>query len=59
MLGDEDYFMVHVSNDNSSYKIKKSEFYKTFSNVVKTKSYKNLGNYNYGKTPKKAFKYLK
>ena len=28
-LDDEDYFIVHVSNDNSSYKMKKNEFYET------------------------------
>ena len=58
-LNDKDYFVVHVSNDDSSYKITKREFYETFSNIVKTKSYKKLGNYNYVKTPEKAFKYLK
>jgi hypothetical protein len=58
-LDDEDYFIVHVSNDNSSCKMKKIEFYETFNNVTKTSSYKNEGIYIYAKTPKKAFKYLK
>ena len=58
-LNDEDYFIVHVSNDDSSYKMTKREFYETFNNVIKTSSYKKLGNYNYVKTPEKAFKYLK
>lgn len=58
-LDDEDYFIVHVSNDNSSYKMKKVDFYDTFYNVTRTISYKELGTYNYAKTPKKAFKYLK
>jgi hypothetical protein len=58
-LDNEDYFIVHVSNDNASYKMKKKEFYDTFNNVIKTKSYKGKGNYNYSKTPKKAFRYLK
>jgi hypothetical protein len=58
-LDDEDYFIVHVSNDNSSYKMKKVDFYETFKNVTRTISYKKMGSYNYAKTPKKAFKYLK
>ena len=58
-LGDEDYFIVNVSNDNSSYKMKKTEFYETFNNVTKTSSYKNLGIYSYQQTPKKALNYLK
>ena len=58
-LDDEDYFIVHVSNDNSSYKMKKVDFYETFNNVTRTISYKKMGSYNYAKTPKKAFKYLK
>jgi hypothetical protein len=58
-LNDKDYFVVHVSNDDSSYKMTKREFHETFNNVIKTSSYKKLGKYNYGKTPKKAFKYLK
>jgi hypothetical protein len=58
-LNDEDYFIVHVSNDDSSYKMTKREFYETFNTVIKTSSYKKLGNYNYVKTPEKAFKYLK
>jgi hypothetical protein len=58
-LDDEDYFIVHVSNDNSSYKMKKVDFYETFKNVTRTISYKKMGSYNYVKTPKKAFKYLK
>jgi hypothetical protein len=57
-LDNEDYFIVHVSNDNTSYKMKKKEFYETFNNVTQTSSYKNKGNYNYLKTPAKAFKYL-
>jgi len=35
----------------------KKDFYETFSNVVNSKSYKR-GNYNYLKTPSKAYKYL-
>ena len=36
----------------------KREFYETFDNVVKTESYREIGNYNYGKTPSKALKHL-
>ena len=58
-LNDGDYIKIHVIQDNATYKMTKREFYETFNNVIKTSSYKKLGNYNYGKTPQKAFKYLK
>ena len=57
-LNENDYFKVNVTNDNTSYKMTKKEFYETFDNVVNSKSYKEIGNYNYGKTPKKAIKYI-
>ncbi len=57
-LNDDDYIKIYVSQDNATYKMTKREFYQTFDNVVSTKSYKEIGNYNYGKTPKKALKYL-
>ena len=57
-LRDEDYFQVHVTNDNSSYKMTKKEFHDTFSNVINSKSYRVIGDYNYPKTPEKALKYL-
>ena len=57
-LDENDYFIVNVTNDNASYKMTKNEFYETFFNVVNSISYKENGNYNYLKTPKKAFKYI-
>ena len=57
-LGEDDYFKIHVTNDNTSYKMTKKEFYETFDNVVKSDSYKEIGNYNYLKTPEKAFIYI-
>ena len=57
-LNDDDYIKIYVSQDNATYKMTKREFYQTFDNVVSTNSYKEIGNYNYGKTPKKALKYL-
>lgn len=36
----------------------KAEFYRDFSNVVKTKSYKEDGIYHYSVTPKRALSYL-
>ena len=57
-LDENDYFVVNVTNDNASYKMRKNEFYETFFNVVNSISYKENGNYNYLKTPKKAFKYI-
>tara|TARA_B110000238_G_scaffold111830_1_gene121520 strand:- start:1041 stop:1271 length:231 start_codon:yes stop_codon:yes gene_type:complete len=57
-LGDDDYFKIHVTNDQASYKMTKGDFYNTFNKVVKTKSYLKTGNYNYPKTPIKALKYI-
>ncbi len=57
-LNDGDYIKIHVSQDNATYKMTKREFYQTFNNVVSSKSYREIGNYNYGKTPSKALKYL-
>tara|TARA_B110000967_G_C18418964_1_gene332877 strand:+ start:20 stop:250 length:231 start_codon:yes stop_codon:yes gene_type:complete len=58
LLKNEDYFIVHVTNDQVSYKMTKGDFYNTFNKVVKTKSYLKTGNYNYPKTPSKALKYI-
>ena len=57
-LDNQDYIKIYVTNDNASYKMTKREFYETFDNVVKTESYREIGNYNYGKTPSKALKHL-
>ena len=42
----------------ATYKMTKAEFYETFPNVVKTKSYNKIGSYNYKKTPSKAHKFI-
>ena len=36
----------------------KGDFYKSFPNVIQTKSYREQGVYSYTKTPQKANKYL-
>jgi hypothetical protein len=54
----EEKFQVFASNDNSTFEMTKREFYDIFSNVVKTKSYLNKGNYNYPKTPFKALQFI-
>ena len=40
------------------YRMTKREFYETFSNVVKAIAYREIGNYNYQKTPSKAQQYI-
>jgi hypothetical protein len=57
-LNDGDYIKIHVSQDNATYKMTKREFYQTFYNVVSSKSYKEIGSYNYPITPNQALKYL-
>jgi hypothetical protein len=54
----EEKFQVFASNDNSTFEMTKREFYDVFSNVVKTKSYLNKGNYNYLNTPFKALQFI-
>ena len=58
-LESDDFIEIYVSNDNETFLMTKDDFYKTFDNVVKSKSYKIIGNYNYQKTPSKAYRYLK
>jgi len=57
-LNDDDYIKIHVIQDNATYKMTKREFYQTFYNVVSSKSYKEIGSYNYRITPNQALKYL-
>ena len=54
----DEKFRVYASNDECSYEMSKREFYDVFSNVVKTKSYKEAGIYHYVKTPAKAFQFI-
>jgi hypothetical protein len=41
-----------------SFQMTKGDFYKSFPNVIQTKSYREQGVYSYTKTPQKANKYL-
>ena len=54
----EDKIRIYSSNDRQTYEMTKREFYDVFSNVVKTKSYKENGIYHYHKTPAKAFRFI-
>ena len=56
-LNDDESFTIYVRNENETFTMTKKDFYETFLNVVNSKSYKR-GNYNYKKTPSKAYKYL-
>ena len=56
-LNMEDVFTIYVSNSNETFSMSKNDFYKTFDNVVNSKSYKR-GNYNYYKIPSKAYEFL-
>lgn len=52
-----DAFIVHTPK--GSFQMTKADFYDVFSNVAKTKSYKERGIYIYPKTPAKALILLK
>ncbi|ALU73839.1 hypothetical protein F7642_04500 [Tenacibaculum finnmarkense genomovar ulcerans] len=54
----ENKIRIYSSNDQQTYEMTKREFYDVFSNVIKTKSYKEKGVYHYLKTPKKAFQFI-
>tara|TARA_B110000211_G_C13931895_1_gene487554 strand:+ start:211 stop:867 length:657 start_codon:yes stop_codon:yes gene_type:complete len=58
LLSLDDRFTIYVKNDNETFSMTKKEFYETFSNVTKTKSYIRDGNYNYSRTPSKAYNFL-
>lgn len=55
-LEDDDIFIVHTPN--GSFRMSKADFYKEFQNVIKTKSYREMGWYSYVKTPKRAMRFL-
>lgn len=52
----DDYFCVIVKDE--VFKMTKREFYEVFSNVVKTRSYREDRIYHYPVTPKKAMKFI-
>ena len=56
-LADNDFFSVHTPE--GTFSMTKADFYRVFSNVVKTKSYRDKGVYHYPTTPKKALQFLK
>lgn len=56
-LGDLDEFEVRTPE--GSFVMTKRDFYRTFANVVRSKSYRDRGLYHYPVTPQKALKYLK
>lgn len=51
----EDKFQIDTPN--GTFVMTKSEFYETFANVIKTKSYRENRIYHYPVTPQKAMKY--
>ena len=59
VLKPNDLFEIYVTNDNESFLMTKEEFYNCFPNVVNSKSYNVIGNYNYKQTPSKAYRFLK
>ena len=57
-LRDHDIIRIHVTNDSTTYEMTKKDFYTVFSNVVSSKSYTEIENYNYKKTPQKALQFM-
>ena len=55
-LNDSDVFKVHTTE--GTFSMTKADFYRVFSNVVKTKSYRDKGIYHYTTTPTKALVFL-
>lgn len=56
-LNDSERFHVHTPQ--GTFSMTKADFYRVFSNVVNTISYRERGIYHYPKTPAKAFQFLK
>ena len=50
-LKENDVFCIKTPVGN--FQMTKEDFYKSFSNVIQTKSYREQGVYSYTKTPKK------
>lgn len=55
-LKENDVFCIKTPA--GSFQMTKGDFYKSFPNVIQTKSYREQGVYSYTKTPQKANKYL-
>ena len=55
-LADNDFFNVHTPE--GTFSMTKADFYRVFSNVVKTKSYRDKGIYHYPTPQKKLYSFL-
>lgn len=55
-LSENDIIIIHAPD--GTFKMSKADFYRVFSNVVKTKSYQEKRIYHYWRTPKKAMEFL-
>ena len=55
-LNDTDIFAVHTPE--GTFQMTKAEFYRVFSNVVNSRSYKEKGIYHYPTIPAKALEFL-
>lgn len=55
-LNDSDVFIIQTPQ--GTFQFTKVEFYREFSNVTKTKSYRENGVYHYSVTPKRALSFL-
>lgn len=55
-LKDNESFIVHTPN--GTFKFTKADFYRVFSNVVKTRSYQEVRIYHYPQLPQKALPFL-
>jgi hypothetical protein len=55
-LAAEDHFTVITPV--GTFRMTKAEFYSTFSNVIRTRSYRVGGLYHYPTVPQKALRYL-
>lgn len=56
-LADSDIFSIHTPE--GTFSMSKADFHKVFSNVIRTKSYREKGIYHYPTTPQKAIIFLK
>ena len=56
-LSPEDSFRIETPE--GIFQMTKADFYREFSNVVKSISYSEVGQYHYPKTRQKALKFLK
>lgn len=50
--------IITIETPTGTYKMTKKEFYDVFDNVIKTKSYKEKGIYNYPIVPEKTKQFL-